>query len=129
MVRGAGEAQAGLIVVQATQVLPVASLREHVSPASKQNPPPVDLPETITQPVPPRVTQEAALSPPRIKDPPAGAAERYHDILPLPLAGMFTVWVGRPETIKGVKEPDNDAYEGDSQWERHPGSEASAEEE
>ena len=76
----------------------------------------MELPETSPQPVPPSVTQEAALSPPKIKDPPTGASEGYHDVLPLPLAGMFTVWVGLPETIKGGKEPDDDAYEGDSQW-------------
>ena len=42
---------------------------------------------------------------------------------------MFNGWVGRPETIEGGKEPDADAYEGESQWERHPGAEASAKEE
>ena len=38
---------------------------------------------------------------------------------------MFTAWVGRPETIKGGKELDDEAYKGDFQWERNPGSEAS----
>ena len=89
----------------------------------------MELPDTSPQPIPTSVTQEVALSPPRIKDTPAGAVERYQDVLPLPLAGMVTIWLGRPETIKGGEDHDADAYEGDSQWERHPGSETSAKEE
>ena len=105
------------------------SIRAHVSLASEQNPAPVELPPASSQPVPHSVTQEAALSLQIIKDTPAGAEEQYRDVLNLPLVGMFTGWARRPETIKGGKEPDTDTYEGDSQWERHPGSEASAEEE
>ena len=55
--------------------------------------------------------------------------EQYQYVLPLPLASMFTGRVWYPETIKGGGEPDMDAYEGGYQWERRPGSEASAEEE
>ena len=76
-----------------------------------------------------QLRQEAAISLPGTKDPPAGAAERYRDVLPLPLAGMFAGRAGRPKTIEGGREPDTDAYKGVYQWERHPGSEASAEEE
>ena len=129
MVRGAGEAQAGLIFGRATQVVPGASIRAHVSLESKDNPPPVELPSASTQPVPPSVTQEAALSLPGIKDPPDGTDDQYRDVLPLPLVGMFNCWVGSSETIEGGKEPDADAYEGESQWERHPVSEASSKEE
>ena len=71
--RGSKEARAGLIFGQATQVVLGASLRAHVSPASRQNPHPVELPAASPQPAPPSVTQEAVSSPPRIKDPPAGA--------------------------------------------------------
>ena len=88
-----------MIVVQATQVLPGASLRAHVSKATKKNPPPVELSAASPQPVPTIVTQKSALSPPGIKDPPAGAAKRYWYVLSLPLAGMFTGWAGRPEKI------------------------------
>ena len=109
-----------MIVGRATQVLPGASLRAHVSPARNQNPPPVELPAASPRPVPTSVIQQAALRPLRIKDPPAGAAERYWDVLPLTLAGMFTGWKGLPKTIKGGKETDADAYEEDSLWERHP---------
>ena len=110
-------------------MLPGASLRAYVSPSSKQNPPLVEPPAASTRPVSPSVPQEAALSPPGIKDPPADEAAKYWDVLPLPLAGMFTGWTGRPETIKGGKETDADAYKGGYQWESHLGSEASAEEE
>ena len=61
---------------------------------------------------PPSVTQEAAHSPPGIKDPPSGAAEQYRGVLPLPLADNFTGRVGHPKMIKGGEEPDADAYEG-----------------
>ena len=64
----------------------------------------MELPEASPLPVPPSVTQEAALSPPGIKDPPAGAEDQYRDVLPLPLVGMFNGWAGRPETIKGGKK-------------------------
>ena len=72
--------------------------------------------------------RKAHLARPEPKYPPAGALERYRDVLPLPLAGMFTGQEGRPETIGGDEEPEADAYKGDYQWERHPGPEASAEE-
>ena len=114
-------------------MVPGASLRAHVFPFSRQNPPPVELPAASFRPSPPSVIQEAALSPPGIKDIPAGAAERYWTVLTLPLDGMFTSWVGRLDTIEGDEEPDAGAYEGGGggggQWERHPGSEASAKEE
>ena len=84
-------------------MIPGASLRVYVSPASRQNPPPVDLPAPSPWPAPPRVTEEAASSPPGIKDPPASAVERCRDVLPLPLASMFTGRVGRPKTIEGGK--------------------------
>ena len=89
----------------------------------------MELPEAIPRPVPPSVTQEATLNPPGIKDPPAGAEDQYRDVLTLLLVGMFNGWVGHPETIKRGKEPNTDAYKRESQWKRHPGSEASAEEE
>ena len=106
-----------------------ASLRAHVSPTSRQNLPPLEPPAASPQPVPPSVRQEAALIPPGTKVPPSGAVEQYQYVLPLPLASMFTGRVWYPETIKGGGEPDMDAYEGGYQWERRPGSEASAEEE
>ena len=46
-----------------------------------------------------------------------------------PLVGMFTGLVGRPMMIKGGEERDADAYEWGAQWERHPISEASVEQE
>ena len=91
-------------------MVPGASLILHVSPDRIQNPQPVELPAASSQSVPPIVTQEAALSVPGIKGPPSGAAERYRDVLPRPLAGMFTSRSGRPETIEGVKEPDTESY-------------------
>ena len=42
---------------------------------------------------------------------------------------MFTVWMGRPETIKVSKDPEVDPYKGGTQWERHLGSKAISEEE
>ena len=92
----------------------------HVHPARRHNPPPVELPEARPLHAPPSITQEAALSLPGIKDPLDGAAERYRDILTLPLAGMFTGWIERPKTTKGVEETDTDAYKGVAQWERQP---------
>ena len=80
-----------------------ARLQAHVSPASMQNPQPVEIPSASPQPAPPSFTQEAAPSLLRIKDPLAGATEQYRDVLPLFLAGMFTVLAGRPKTIKGGK--------------------------
>ena len=88
-------------VVRATQVFLDASLLEHVFPSSRQKPPPVERPAASPQPAPPSVTQDAAPIPPGIKDTWAGAAERYQHVLTLPLDGMFTGQVGRPETIKG----------------------------
>ena len=57
--------------------------------------------------------------------------EQYQDILPLPLAGMFTGQMGRPRQSKGEKNPMWMPTEGGGggQWKRHPGSEASAKEE
>ena len=121
--RGAEEARSGLIVGLATQVVPGASIRARVSLASRQDPPPVELPKTISQPTLPRVTQEAAPRPPSIKDTPAGAAERYQEVPNLPLAGMSTGRVGRLETIEG-----GDEEPGADEWERHLGSEASTKE-
>ena len=66
--------------------------------------------------------QEAALSLPRIKDPPAVAVEQYQNVLTPPLDDMLNIQVRRTETIKRGKETDTDAYEGGDQWERHPGS-------
>ena len=86
-------------------------------------------PEASLRPIPPGVTEEAALSPSGTKDPPAGAVEQYRDVLPLPLSGMLAGQVGPPETIEGGREPDTDAYNGGYQWERQLGSEASAEDE
>ena len=85
-----------MIVGGTTQVVAGGSLRAHVSPASRQNPPPVDPPEVSPRPVPPSVTQEAALIPPGTKDSPASASKRYRDVLTLPLASMFTIQVGAP---------------------------------
>ena len=89
-------------------MVPGASLRVHVSLASKQNPLPVELPAASPRPVPTSVTQEAELSPPRTKDPSDGAEKQYREVLPLPLVIMFTVWAGRPETTEGGKEPNTD---------------------
>ena len=127
--READEVRAGLIVSRATQVVSCASLRAHVYLSSRQNPPPLEPPEASPQPVPTSVRQEAALIPPGTKDTLAGVAEQYWYVLPLPLAGIFTGQVGRPDSIEGGGEPDTDAYEGGYQCESHPGSEASAEEE
>ena len=80
----------------------------HVSLAINQNPPPVELPAASPRPVPTSVTQEAALSPPRTKDPPDGSEKQYRDVFPLPLVIMFTGWAGRPETIEGGKETNTD---------------------
>ena len=63
----------------------------HAFPASRQNPPPVELP--------------AATYPNRNQRSPAGAAEQYLDVLSLPLSVMFTGRVGRPKTIEGGEEP------------------------
>ena len=82
-----------------------------------------------SRPAPPSVTQEAAPSPTVIKDPPSGAAEQYQDVLTLYLAGISTGRLGRPKTIKGGEETETDPYKGGSQWERHPVSEASSDEE
>ena len=89
-------------------MVPGASLRVHVSLIRNQNPLPVELPAASPRPVPTSVTQEAALSPPRIKDTPAGAEEQHRDVLPLPLVYMFTGWAGRPNTIEGGKETNAD---------------------
>ena len=112
----------GLIVGRVTQVVPGASLRAHVSLSSRKKPPLVEISSDSPQPVPPSATQEAAPSPPVTKDNPTGKAERYRDVLPVPLDGMFTGRAGRPETIERGKEPDAYAYKGGSQQERHPGS-------
>ena len=53
----------------------------------------------------PGVTQEAAASPPRAKDPLTGLIEGYRDVLPLPLAGVFSGQEGCPETIEGDEDP------------------------
>ena len=103
-------------------MVPGASLQAHVVPARRHNSLPVEPQEASPRPVPPRVTKEAAPSQPGTKDPPAGAEERYRDVITLPLAGMFTGRAGRPETIERGKEPDAYAYKGGSQQERHPGS-------
>ena len=65
----------------------------------------------------PGVPQEAATSPPGSKDPQTGLTiERYHDVLPLPLAGMFSGRSGRPEMLGGGEDPNAaDAEEG-YQW-------------
>ena len=69
------------------------------------------------QPVPPGVTHENAPIPPGSKDPPiVAAAERYMDVLPLPLAGIFTGRAGRLEMIGGGEDPNADDNEGGSQW-------------
>ena len=92
--------------------------------------PAAEPPEVSTQPVPPGVTQEDVPIPPGAKDPLTGvASEKYRDVLPLPLAGMFTGWTGRPEAIGGGEDPNYANEEGGSQWEMHPGLEASAKEE
>ena len=101
-----------MIFGRATQVVLGAILRAHVSPDSSQNPPSVEIPEASSQPAPPSVTQDAAPSPPGIKDLPAGAAERYQDVLTLPLAGMFTGRVGLPKTIEGGEKTDAEPYKG-----------------
>ena len=63
------------------------------------------------------------------KYPPTGRTERYRDVLPLPLAGMFSGRSGRPETIGGDEDPNEADSEGGYQWESHPSSESSAKEE
>ena len=118
-----------MIVGWATQVVTGASFRAHVSPDSSKNLLPVELLEASPRPDPPSVTQEAAPSLPVIKDPLAGAAEQYQDVLTLSLARISTGRLGRPERIKGGEETKTDPYKGGSQWERHPVSEASDEEE
>ena len=72
-----------MIVGQATQVVLGASLRAHVFPFSRQNPPPVELPAASFRPSPPSVIQEAALSRTEIKDPLSDAAEKYRYVLTL----------------------------------------------
>ena len=72
----------------------------------------MELPAASSRPAPPIVTQEAAPIPPGIKDPPASTAEQYQDVHTLSLAGIFTGWVGRSETIEGGEEPDADPYKG-----------------
>ena len=88
----------------------------------------VEPPAASPRPVPTSVTQEAAPSLHETKDPPVGAAEQYWDVLTLPLDGMFSGKAGRPKMIEGGEELDANAYKGGSQWERHPGSKASDEE-
>ena len=110
-------------------MVPGAILQAHVSPSRRRNPPLVKLHLASTRPVSPVVMWEAALSPHGAKDPPAGASESYRDVLPLPLANMFSGRVGRPLTIRGGEEPNMAGDKGGFQWERYPGSEASAKEE
>ena len=90
-----------MIFGQATQVVPGTSIRAHISPARIHNPPPVELPAASTWSAPPSITQEVAPSLTGIKDLPYGTEEQYQDVLTLPLAGMFTSLVGRPDMIKG----------------------------
>ena len=118
-----------MVVVKATQVVPGSSLLVHISLAIQLNHPSAEPLLVSLQPIPPIVTQEDALSPLGSRKSPTGAAGRCQYVLPFPLAGMFTGRVGRPKTIKGGEETETDPYKGGSQWERHPVSEASAEEE
>ena len=54
----------------------------------------------------PSVTQEDAAIPPRSKDPYTGlTTERYQDVLPLPLAVMFSGRSGHPEMLEGDEVP------------------------
>ena len=107
-------------------MVPGDILRVHVSLASRRNPLLVESPLTSLQLVPPGVTHEADAIPPGSKDPPTVlTTERYWDILPLPLAGMFSGRVGRPEKLGGDKYPNAADAKERSQREQYSGSEAS----
>ena len=56
------------------------------------------------QPVPPSASQDAAPIPPGKNYPPFGAGQRYRNVLPHLLVGMFTGWIERPDTVDVVGE-------------------------
>ena len=93
-----------MIVGRATQVLPGASLRAHVSPARNQNPPPVELTAASPCPVPTSVIQEAALRPLRIKDPPAAQRKDTGTSFPSLWPACSPDGRGSPRRSKGAKK-------------------------
>ena len=107
------------------QMIPGASLHVHLSPQIRRN--------TSSSPhahfAPAGVTQEAPASPPRAKDSPVDRAreERYQDVLPLPLSGIFSCRAGRPDTIRGKKYPSTIKPKRAGPWDHYSGSEDSAE--
>ena len=99
---GVEKARTEFIVGRDTQVVPGASLRAHVSPTRRQNTLSVEPPLTSPRIMTPGVTQEDAAIPPGSKNPSTSmTTEIYQDVLPLPLADMFSGRSGRPEMLGG----------------------------
>ena len=87
-------------------MVPVASLQAHVSLTSRRNPLSVEPLLISPRIMPPGVTQEADVIPHGSKDPSNGLiTERYWDVLPPPLARMFSGRSGGPETLGGDGDP------------------------